>query len=274
MSELLTTLGMGGVSSVLCAVLIALICFIAIKILMKLINLALDKSRHIDSTLKSFLRTALRIALWALAIVIIADSLGIPTASLVTVLGIAGLALSLSIQNIMANVFSGITLLITRPFNVGDYITVGNNGGTVRSVGLFYTVIVAYSNQVISLPNADVTSSPITNMGKLPSRAAAADSSLRRIDLRFSASYDDSAEAVRTAILDAAAGDERILQTPAPVVLVAKYGESSIEYVVWIWCKEGDYWGVYYGMNERVRTSFEKFGVTMTYNHLNVHMIP
>ena len=272
MSDFINMLGMNGVSSVLRAVVVFLICLIAIRLLMKVINLALDKSRHIDSTLKSFLRTALRIALWALAVVVIAETLGIPTASLVTVLGIAGLALSLSIQNIMANIFSGITLLITRPFNVGDYITVGEQGGTVRSVGLFYTVIVTYSNQVISLPNADVTSSPITNMGKLPMTATRVDPALRRIDLRYSASYDDSTESVRTAILDAAAGDARILQDPKPAVFVSNYGESAIEYTLWIWCKAEDYWGVYYGMNERVRDSFGKFGVTMTYNHLNVHI--
>lgn len=259
-----TTIGIGGASAVIRAIVIFIICFIVIKLLWRIVSRLLDRSKRIDGTLKGFISTALHIALWALAGVIVADALGINTASLVAVISVAGLALSLSVQNIMSNLFSGITLLITRPFKAGDLVDVGANTGTVRSVGLFYTVIVTLDNRVVTVPNGDVTAASIVNYSHEP---------LRRVDMTFCASYDASTEAVRNAILDAARADEKILADPAPFIAINKYGESTVEYVVRLWCNNADYWDVYFGMNERVRESFAAAGVAMSYPHVNVHMV-
>lgn len=258
------TLGIGGASAVIRAIVIFIICFIVIKILWRVVSRLLDRSKRIDGTLKGFISTALHIALWALAGIIVADALGINTASLVAVVSVAGLALSLSVQNIMSNLFSGVTLLVTRPFKAGDLVDVGANTGTVRSIGLFYTVIVTLDNRVITVPNGDVTAASIVNYSHEP---------LRRVDMTFSASYNDSTEAVRKAIMDAVRADDKILADPAPFVAVNKYGDNSVEYVVRLWCDNADYWDVYFGMNERVRESFAANGVSMSYPHLNVHMV-
>ena len=262
--KLLESLGLSGGKVIISAIIVFLVCLIAIKILMKAVEKLLSRSKKMDTVLQGFLKTVLRIALWALAIVIIAGTLGIPTASLVAVISIAGLALSLSVQNILANLFSGITLLITKPFGAGDLIDVGANTGVVKTVGLFYTVLDTLDNRVVSIPNSDVTAASVVNYSRNP---------LRRVDMTFNASYDDSTEAVRTAILEAAQADEKILADPAPFIVIGQYKESSVEYIVRLWCKNADYWDVYFGMNERVRERFAADGVHMTYNHINVHMV-
>ncbi len=258
-------LGLSGASVLVSAILVCLVCVIAIKIIMKAVDRLLSKSTKIDGILQGFIKTVVRIALWVVAIILVAGSLGIPTASLVAVLSIAGLALSLSVQNILANLFSGITLLITKPFGAGDYIVVGGNDGVVKTVGLFYTVLDTLDNKVVSIPNSDVTGASITNYSRNP---------LRRVDLVFSASYDDSTDAVRAAILEAAQSDPKIKTDPAPFIVIGEYKESRVEYITRVWCDNADYWDVYFGMNERVRESFDKHGVHMTFDHINVHMIP
>lgn len=263
-STFLGTLGLAGLSNIVTALVVFLICYVAIRLITRIVDKLLARDRKIDGTLKGFVRTALKIALWALAIVIVADTLGISTASLVTVIGVAGLALSLAVQNIAANLFSGITLLITRPFGQGDYVDIGSNSGTIKSIGLFYTVIDTVDNRVVSIPNGDVTAASIVNYSREP---------LRRVDMTFSASYDDSTESVREAIREAIGQDGRILSDPEPFIAVGAYKDSAVEYIVRVWCHNADYWNVYFGMNERVRESFERHGVRMTYKHLNVHVV-
>ena len=258
------TLGMTSLSSVLSAVLVFLICLIFIRVVTRIIG-RLIRGSKIDETLKGFILTAVKAVLWALAIIIVAGALGIPTASLVALVSVVGLALSLSVQNIMSNLFSGMTLLITKPFAAGDHVSIGSSSGLVRSIGLFYTVLDTFDNKRISIPNGDVTAASLINYSMEP---------LRRVDFTFSASYDSKTEDVKAAVLQAAAGDERILSEPQPpFVVLSKFGDSSIEYIVRVWCKNEDYWDVYFGMNERVRESFQEHGVEMTYNHLNIHMI-
>ena len=260
----LNTIGLGAATNIVRAIVIFLICWIAIKVVTALTAKLLDKTGKLDGTLKGFIKTALNVALWALAIIIVADSLGIDTASLVAVVSIAGLALSLSVQNIMSNLFSGITLLITRPFGEGDLIEVGANLGTVKSVGLFYTVIDTLDSRVVTIPHGDVTAASIVNYSRNP---------LRRVDWTFNASYDNSTEEVKKAILEAIAEDNRIVDHEPPFVVVGAYKDSTVEYIVRVWCKNDDYWDVYFGMNERVREAFARNGVKMSYAHMNVHVI-
>ena len=262
--SLFQSLGLSGGRVVISAIVVFVICLIAIRVIMKAVEKLFARSKKMDTVLQGFLKTVVRIVLWMLAIVVVAGTLGIPTASLVAVISVAGLALSLSVQNILSNLFSGITLLITKPFGAGDLVDIGASTGTVRTIGLFYTVLDTLDKRVISIPNSDVTGAAVVNYSRNP---------LRRVDMTFNASYDDSTEAVRAAILEAAQADGRILADPAPFIVVGAYKDSSVEYIVRLWCRNADYWDVYFGMNERVRERFDANGVHMTYNHINVHMV-
>ena len=258
------TLGTLALERVFPAILTFIVCLIVMRVLIVLSSKVLNSSKKLDDALRGFIRSAIRIVLWLLTAIIVADTLGIPTTSLVALFSVVGLALSLSVQNIMANLFSGITLLMTRPFAVGDWVELSAQGGTVKSIGLFYTVIATGDNKTISIPNSSVTASTVVNYNS---------ESLRRVDMIFSASYDDETEKVKAAIMEAVFNDSRILTEPEPFVGLKEYKASSIDYLLRIWVKNEDYWAVYYALNEAVRDSFSRTGVTMSYEHINVHMI-
>lgn len=264
MLSFLETLGLAGASSIIRAIVVFAICWIAIYIVTAIVGKILDKSERIDGTIKGFAKTGLKIVLWALTVIIVADSLGIDTASMVAALSVVGLALSLAVQNVAANVFSGITLLMTRPFAEGDFVDIAGKSGSVRSVGLFYTVIETGDKRVITIPNSDVTAASIINFSREDNR---------RVDWTFSASYDSPTETVKAAILEAIAEDERIFSEPAPFVALSAYKDSSVEYTVRVWCKNADYWDVYFRLNERIREVFALRGVEMSYAHMNVHIV-
>lgn len=258
------SLGATAMGSVISAVLIFLVCLVAIRLLSSLTGKLLDRSQKLDGTLRGFIQSAVKILLWIIAVILVANALGINTSSLVALLSVVGLALSLSVQNILANLFSGLTLLVTKPFAAGDYVEVAGKAGVIKTVGLFYTQMDTLDNVAIAIPNSDVTASTVNNYNREP---------LRRVDMTFNASYEDDTEAVRAAILDAIGQDSRILSDPAPFVRLSAYNGSSIAYVVRVWCQKADYWDVYFGLNENVRESFKRNGVHMTYEHMNVHIV-
>ena len=246
------------------AVLSFVICLIALNLIMKVVDKLLGKATKIDGTLKGFIRSAARILLWILLVIIVAGALGIPTTSLVALISIAGLALSLSVQNILSNLFSGLTLLITKPFKAGDYVEVAGKAGVIKTVGLFYTQLNTLDNILVSIPNGDITGSTINNYSSEP---------LRRVDMNFCASYDCATEDVKAAIMEAISRDEKILADPAPFVRLNEYKDSVVDYVVRVWCKGADYWDVHFNLNENVRECFAEKGVKMSYGHLNVHVV-
>ena len=236
------------------ALVLLLICVVLMRIIKHAVNKTLAKSKKMDSTLKAFVNPAVTIVLWIITAILVADVLGIPTTSLVAAFSVVGLALSLSVQNIMANLFSGMTLLASRPFVVGNFVEIAGRMGTVKSIGLFYTTLDTVDNMVVSLPNADVTASSIVNYNA---------ESTRRVDMLFRAGYEDETELVKSAIMDAVSQDNRILTEPAPFTAINGYKANGVEYAVKLWVKSEDYWPVYYNMNENVRTQFKNKGITM-----------
>lgn len=258
------SIGSLALDKLLSGVFALVVCLLCIWLLTKLTDKALANSKRLDGALRGFIRSVVKAAMWIITGIIVADSLGIPTTSLVALVSVAGLALSLSIQNIMSNLFSGVTLLMAKPFTAGDFVDIGGKSGTIKIVGMFYTVMDTGDNSVISIPNGDVTSSSVINYSKEP---------MRRVDMRFEASYDAPTAEVKAAIMDAIAADERISAEPAPFIALSAYKSSSIEYLVRIWCQNSDYWSVHYGMNERVRECFAAHGVEMSYEHMNVHIL-
>ena len=258
------TLGSLPLERLFPALLTFLVCLVFMRIIAAIAGNLLSKSKRLDQALRGFIRSAIKIVLWLLTAIIVADTLGIPTTSLVALFSVVGLALSLSVQNIMANLFSGVTLLMTRPFAVGDWIELSTQAGTVKSIGLFYTVIATGDNKTISIPNSTVTASTLINYNS---------EAKRRVDMLFSASYDDATEKVRAALMEAVFADSRILSDPEPFVGLKEYKASSIDYLLRVWCRNDDYWDVYFALNENVRESFIRNGVSMSYEHINVHMI-
>ena len=263
MNQVLQSLGIHSVSALVNALVTLLVCVVAIKIATNLLERLLGRSK-LDSALSRTVLNVVRTLMWVVTVIVVANALGINTTSLVALVSVAGVALSLSVQNVLSNLFSGITLLIAKPFTVGDFVEVAGKTGTVKAVGLFYTQINTIDNVAVSIPNSDVTGSSINNYSREP---------LRRVDRVFAVSYDNSTEEVKRAILDVIAEDERVLSDPAPMVRLLEYKGSSVEYVVRVWVKNADYWNVYFDLNEKVREIFAARGIQFTYDHVNVHLV-
>lgn len=259
-----TLTGNLALDTLLSGVITFLVCCVAMRIIKALVNRALSKAARLDVPVKNLITKLVTTLLWALTVIIVAGAFGINATSLVAVLSVAGLALSLSVQNLLSNFFSGIMLLINKPFREGDFIELGDKAGTVKTVGFFNTVLNTPDNVSIAIPNGDLTGAAIKNYSREENR---------RVDLSFCAAYDAPTETVKKAILEAVAADKRILAEPAPFVRLLAYEDSSIRYVVRVWVKNADYWDVYFNLNEQVRESFARNGVEMSYQHVNVHMV-
>lgn len=239
------------------------ICVLAIWLIMRVARRVSAHSR-LSESLSKFILKVLKIALEFMAILIVADSLGFNVTALLAVFSLLGLALSLSVQNCLSNAMSGITILLTRPFEDGDFIEDGAMSGTVRDIGLIYTQLCTLDNKVIYVPNSDLSSSKIVNWSREPQR---------RVDLTFGADYTCRPEQVKAALNNAVSLVSGVLPEPAPFVRVSGYGESNIEYTVRVWCKTADYWTVYYDLMEAVGAAFDAHGVSMSYPQMNVHVL-
>ena len=183
---------------------------------------------------------------------------------MIALFSVAGLAVSLALQNTLSNLAGGVMLLVTKPFEVGDFVETNGVSGTVEAIGLAYSKLATVDNKEIFIPNSEISSAKIINYTRLGTR---------RVDLTFSASYDAPTQTVKKAINEVLAQFPQIMQEPAPVIFLSNYGASSIEYVVRVWTAGADYWDVYFGVMEGVRESFRRNGVEMTYDHLNVHVV-
>ena len=248
--------------------LVILLCLlVASYVIIRLVVAAADRAMGragMDKGIRTFLRSGLKVLLWLVAICIILGYLGVPMTSLVAVLSVLGLAVSLAIQGILSNLAGGIMIVSTRPFGAGDYVEVGDIGGTVKEVGLAYTVLTTPDNKVIHIPNGEVSAKTIVNYSA---------NETRRVEVKFTVSYDAKPQTVKDCVARVAGEHPKILFTPEPQIRVNGYGSSSIEYVVRVWCATGDYWDVYFDLQEQVKEAFDKAGVEMTYDHLNVHMV-
>jgi len=266
-SELKTSLGasLGGFAfaNILPAVIVFLVGWIAIKIILKLVSNAIDRL-NVEKSLHNFIKSTVKIVLYLLLVIIVLGVCGIPITSLVAALSVVGLAVSLAVQGSLSNLAGGITILLTKPFKLDDFIETADGSGTVTNIGLFYTTLVTPDKKDIFIPNGNIVSSKIMNYSKEPNR---------KVVFKFSASYDADIDKVKKAMLKAFESDKRVLKDPAPFANVNAYLDSAIEYIGAVWVKNADYWDVYWYLMEEVKREFDKNKIEMTYNHLNVHMI-
>lgn len=243
------------------AVLILVIGTIAVRLLLKLFDRALSRSK-LDRTIFTFLKATMRVLLYAIVILIAAGSLGVDVTSLVALLSVVSLAISLAVQNALSNVVGSITLLATHPFRVGDFVQIGSDSGTVEEIGMSYTQIRTADGKRIYIPNSDASAARIYNYtveGK------------RRIDLTFSASYDDDIDRVKAALLAAARHPKLCADTP-PEVHISEYADSGVNYLLLLWVAPADYFEVKSAVTEAVKKKFDEEGISIPYPQLDVHM--
>ncbi len=253
-------LTLGGLLRVVMMVLLGIL---AIRLLMKMVDRMLERSKSV-AAIKPYIHTAVNIFLWVLLALMLAGTLDVDVTSIIAMLSVAGLAVSMALQNTLSNLAGGLVLLVTKPFVVGDYVEADGISGTIAAVDMSYTTFVTPDNKEIFVPNSQLSATKITNYNRL---------GRRRMDVTLTASYDAPTAQVRSAIEEALAAIPGILDDPAPMVYLSEYQSSSIEYLTRLWTAADDYWTVYYALLEGVRESFARHGVEMTYDHLNVHIV-
>ena len=245
---------------ILYTLVLLLVCCLLVKLLMRATSRILERSR-LDKRLHTAIRSAVKAVLVFIAVIVLAEAIGINTSSLLAILSVAGLAVSLSIQDSLSNLASAIMILTAKPFKIGDFIEVKGKSGTVEQTGIIYTIILTPDNQRIHIPNSQITSNEITNFTAV---------GRRRVEINISASYDAPVEAVKAALLQAAAHPKLLPDEPV-FARVSKYADSAVEYTLRFWTKPEDFWDTYYDVLEACKRAFDDAGIEMTYPHLNVH---
>lgn len=249
--------------SLIIAVIILVIGIICSRIVSRIISKTMTRS-NMDTAARSFLVSVIRIVLYAIVVIMALSVLKVPMSSIITLLGAAGLAISLALQNCLTNLCGGFILLFSKPFASGDTVELDGTVGIVEAIGVLYTKLSTFDGKTILIPNGNVTSARLINYTETPTR---------RVDLTFDISYDSDFNLARSLILTAVMENELILSEPAPVVRMAAHKQSAIGIDVRVWVKNEDYAEVGYTLNETVKKVFDKSGVEIPYDQLDVRIV-
>jgi small conductance mechanosensitive channel len=221
------------------------------------------KASPIDDILIPFLSGMIHVLIVVIVVVAAMGVMGISTASFVAVIGAAGLAIALAFQGTFSNFAAGVMLLTFRPFDVGDYVEVGGQAGTVKEVGIFSCILNTPDNVEIRVPNDQIFGATIKNYAANPTR---------RIDLVMGVSYDDDLGVAARTCMDTISADPRVLSDPAPVVAVSELADSSVNLVVRPWVNKDDYWDVRFDLTRALKENLEAAGCSIPYPQRDVHM--
>ena len=225
----------------------------------------LDNKTKIDPGVAKFVRSLVRVALWALLIYFIADFLGVPTASFVALLGSIGVTVGLALQGSLSNFAGGLILMFLHPFKTGDYIkTASDIEGTVVEIGLFFTTLRMADNKIITIPNGNLSAGNIINYNVLP---------VRRLSTTVGIAYEaDTARAIE--LLTALIKNRKPLVNPEKaLVYVKELGDSSVVLGLHYWVKTDDYWDEAWSINQAIKDVLDQNGIAIPFNQLDVHVI-
>ena len=249
-----------SLATVLPALILLVVGVLAIRIVMNIIQKFLDKSK-LEKAAHSLIKSLARVVLYILLLLAVASKLGIDVTGVIALASVLTLAVSLALQNMLANVIGGFTLLYTKPFHSGDYVDIGAESGTVTEIGIAYTKLQTPDNKMISIPNAAVVAGDIVNYTI---------TGTRRVDIVAKAAYCVPTQKVIDALVQAGTIDKVLLE-PAPNAVLTAYGDSAIEYSLRVWTKTEDYWDVYFTINQNVKNIFDAQDIKMAYPHVYIH---
>ena len=218
---------------------------------------------HVDSTLTSFLRNVSYAAMLVLVLMTALAAVGVPTTSMLAVLGAAGLAVGLALKDSLSNIASGVMLIVLRPFRTGDHVIAAGEEGIVLEVRVFQTQLRAFDQRVIILPNSEVTTAPIINYSTLPTR---------RIEITVGVGYDDDLKQARELLLKIARDEPLVLEDPAPFVQVTSLGESSVELKLFAHANNADFGNAKSNLIEAVRVQLIENGLSIPFPQRDLHV--
>lgn len=249
---------------ILIALILLVVTFRLTTVLTRKLEKKLLSAKHkADKTLTSTLMYVLRIVIKVLIVVCLIGYLGIDTSGLTALIASLGVCFGLAVNGAVSNIAGGVLILITRPFRIDDFIEASGHSGTVEDIHITHTRIRTGDNKVIYIPNGTLSSDTITNYSI---------KDIRRVDLTFSIAYSNDFEKAKAIITDICQAHELILKDPAPFVRVSEHSASSINIVTRVWTKQADYWTVNFDLLETVKTEFDKNGIEIPFDQLDVHV--
>jgi small conductance mechanosensitive channel len=230
----------------------------------KLARRGLGRSERIDPTLVPIIASTLYYAIIILVVIAVLAQFGIQTASILAVIGTAGLAVGLALQGTLSNVASGMMLLFLRPFGVGDYIDSNGVAGTVLEIGLFATQLETFDGIFIMIPNSQLFGSAIRNYSRLP---------YRRVDVPVGISYGDDVEKALSVALSLISEDTRVISERPPQVMVTGLGDSSVDLNLRCWTERANYWDLLFDLQKKIKIRLDAEGISIPFPQRDVHLI-
>ncbi len=258
-TSLLTTYGLDVVG----AIVILVIGWTLAGWARRAVDKTLSKIQKFDATLRRFFASLAKYLVIIFTVLAVLNQFGVQTASLIAVLGAAGLAVGLALQGTLSNVAAGVMLLLFRPFRVGDYIEAGGLAGTVKAITLFVTELGTPDNVQIIVPNSQVWNTAVKNYSH---------HATRRVDLMMGISYEDDIDAAMAAIRGLVGADRRVLADPEPMFAVAELADNSVNLTVRAWCNSDDYWPLKFGLTKGLKERFDAEGISIPYPQRTVHI--
>jgi len=244
------------------ALLILVVGWFVAKLLKALLRKIMQKS-NVDETLVSFVTSLAYVGMLVFIIIAALSKLEVKTASFVAVIAAASFAVGLALQGSLANFSAGVLMIIFKPFKVGDFIEGAGISGVVETIGIFTTVLNSPDNKEIIVPNAKMTSDNIVNYSS---------KECRRVDIVAGVGYGDDLDKVKNVLEGILASDNRILKDPAPTIAVLELADSSVNFAVRPWVKSGDYWDVFFAVQENIKKRFDAEGISIPFPQQDVHL--
>ncbi|MCC5921313.1 MAG: mechanosensitive ion channel [Cyclobacteriaceae bacterium] len=221
------------------------------------------EKRDLDASLRPFLLRVLGVTLKVTLLIAVISMLGVETTSFIALLGSAGLAVGLALQGSLSNFAGGVIILTVKPFRKGDFITVSGESGTVEMINIFNTQIRTPNGQIIYMPNGSLANSVVTNFSKEDNR---------RLVFVVGIGYSSDIAKAKTILRRLVDEDERVLQEPAPSVVVSELGDSSVDISVRVWTHRDNYWGLNFDLHEKTKITFDQEGIQIPFPQRDVHL--
>ncbi|GAL10391.1 protein involved in stability of MscS mechanosensitive channel [Vibrio astriarenae] len=248
--------------NILSALLILFIGNIIVKAVANSVSKVLEKKK-MDKAVIEFVHGLVRYLLFVIVLIAALGRVGVQTASVVAVIGAAGLAVGLALQGSLSNFAAGVLIVAFRPFKSGDYVEIGGVAGSVESIQIFQTVLKTPDNKMVVVPNASVINGPITNYSR---------HNTRRVDMVIGVSYSSDLQLTKKVIRETLEKDERILKDPDMTIGVLALADSSVNFVVRPWCKTADYWDVFFDSQQAIKEALDAAGIEIPFPQMDVHL--
>ncbi|HFQ4979737.1 TPA: small-conductance mechanosensitive channel MscS [Vibrio vulnificus] len=257
-SDLLIQYGVNIIS----AIVILFIGNIIVKAVANSVSKVLNK-KEMDKAVVEFIHGLVRYLLFVIVLIAALGRVGVETASVVAVIGAAGLAVGLALQGSLSNFAAGVLIVAFRPFKSGDYVEIGGVAGSVEAIQIFQTVLKTPDNKMVVVPNSGVIGGAITNYSR---------HATRRVDLMIGVSYKSDLKKTKQVIRETLEKDARILKDPDMTIGVVTLADSSVNFVVRPWCKTEDYWNVYFDSMQAIKEALDANGIEIPFPQMDVHL--